>query len=141
MSSPPLEYYSRSKSSGLTNGPYDFTKETVESKVESNKAGNYAIGYTAPMGGFVIKIVGGSDESLQQKLFAELAVAKQKGYDKFCFKYASSPKERFEHECLNYHTFQRQLDNKDHPMSPSGTDLKCPDTVCAQFFQKRRDQT
>jgi len=139
MSSPPLEYYSRSKASGLPYGPYDFTEEVVGKEVTPSQAGNYVIGYTTPMGGFVIKIIGGSDVSLQQKLFTELGTAKQRGYDKFCFKYASSPKERFEQECLNYHSFQRQLDNKEHPQPPAGTDFKCPDTICAQFFQRSKD--
>ncbi|MBS7623148.1 hypothetical protein KEJ39_05680 [Candidatus Bathyarchaeota archaeon] len=138
MSSPPLEYYSRSKGSGLPYGPCDFTEETVEKEVLPGRAGNYAIGYTTPMGGFVVKIIGGSDNDLQEKLLTELDTARKRGYDRFCFKYASSPKERFEHECLNYHSFQRQLDNKEHPQPPSGTELECPDTICARFFQSGR---
>ncbi|MCX6659555.1 MAG: hypothetical protein NTX81_04150 [Candidatus Bathyarchaeota archaeon] len=138
---PPIEYLSRSPGLGLPNGPYDFRKEIVESTVLSRRAGNYSIGYTPPMGaGFVPKIVGGSDEDLQQELLQQLDIAARRGYDKFVFKYVNSPEERFEHECLNYHSFQQQLDNKQHPQPPAGTKLSCPDRVCELFFQHTNDK-
>jgi len=136
---PPIEYLTRSPGLGLPNGPYDFTKEVLERMVLPNKAGNYAIGYIGPIGGFAPKIVGGSDNDLLQEMLKKLDIARERGYDKFSFKYASSPTERFEKECLNYHSFQRQLDNKEHPRSPEGTKLSCPDKVCAQFFQYAND--
>lgn len=132
---PPLEYFTKDQSLGLPNGPYNFDKNTVEKTVEAKRAGNFAIGYIAPIGGFAPKIIGGSDEDLQKELLKRIEVINQKGYDKFVFKYATSVEERFELECHNYHTYQRQLDNKMHPSPPKGNDLKCPDRICAQFFK------
>jgi hypothetical protein len=132
---PPLEYFTKDQSLGLPNGPHDFDKNTVEKTVEAKRAGNFAIGYISPIGGFAPKIIGGSDEDLQKELLKRIEVIKQKGYDKFVFKYATSVEERFERECLNYHTYQRQLDDKMHPILPERNDLKCPDVICAQFFK------
>ncbi len=136
---PPIKYLTRSPGLGLPHGLYDFTEEVLESKILPNRAGNYAIGYIAPIGGFAPKIIGGSDSDLLQEMLRKLDTAKERGYDKFCFKYANSPEDRFEQECLNYHSFRRQLDNKKHPCSPEGTKLSCPDKVCAQFFQYAKD--
>jgi hypothetical protein len=132
---PPLEYSTKDQSLGLPNGPCDFDENTIKKTVEAKKAGNFAIGYIAPIGGFAPKIIGGSDEDVQKELLKRIEVTKQKGYDKFVFKYATSVEERFERECINYHTFHRQLDNKVHPFPPEGTDYSCPDTICAQFFK------
>ena len=135
----PIDYRTRPPRLGLTPGLHDFTREELESKVLPNRAGNYAIGYVGPIGGFAPKIIGGSDDDLLREMLRKLETARERGYDKFRFKYANSPKERFEQECLNYHSFQRQLDNKEHPRAPEGTRLSCPDKVCAQFFQYAKD--
>jgi len=131
-----MRFYDRTSSLGMPHGVYDFNKETVEEKVESMRAGNYAIGFLAPMGGFAPKMVGGSDEDLRGELLQRLDIAKQKGYDRFCFRYAKSPQDRFEHECWNYHTYIGQIDNKEHPRPPAGSSLSCPLTVCALFSHK-----
>jgi hypothetical protein len=130
-----IEYPTRNPSLGLPNGPHDFNKENVKNLVEKKRLGNYAIGYSSPIGGFIPRIIGRSDKDLQEELLNRNDVARQKGYDKFCFKYADSLKESFERECLNYHTYQRQLEDKMHPISSDGNDLKCPDRICAQFFK------
>jgi hypothetical protein len=132
---PPIEYLTRNPSLGLPNGPHNLDKENVENLVEKKRLGNYAIGYISPIGGFAPKIIGRSDKDIQEEILNKIDVAGQKGYDKFCFKYADSLKENFERECLNYHTYQRQLDNKMHPTPPEGSDFKCPDVICAQFFK------
>ena len=69
------------------------------------------------------------------KILNRIDMVRQKGYDKFCFKYADSLKEGFERECLNYHTYKRQLDDKMHPSPPQGHNIKCPDVICAKFFK------
>jgi len=134
----PIEYSTRNPSLGLPNGPYNLDKETVESLIEAKKNGNYAIGYIAPIGGFVPKIIGSSDKDLQKEILKKIEIAIKKGYNKFCFKYVNSSKERFERECLNFHTFQKQLDNKNHPLPPPGTNYSCPDRICAKFFHSEK---
>jgi hypothetical protein len=132
---PPIEYLTKNQSLGLPNGPYDFNKENVENLVENQKIGNYALGYLSPMGGFAPKMIGRSDKDLKEEMLIKIDIARKKGYNKFCFKYADSLKEGFERECLNYHTFQRQLDDKMHPNPPKSNNLKCPNKICAQFFK------
>lgn len=132
---PPIENLTKNPSLGLPNGPHDFNKENVENLVEKKRFGNYAVGYSSPIGGFIPKIIGRSDKDLQDIILNRIDVARKKGYDKFCFKYADSLKEGFERECLNYHTYKRQLDDKIHPSPPEGIDIKCPDVICAKFFK------
>jgi hypothetical protein len=132
---PSLDYLTKNPTLGLPNGPYHLNKENVKNFVEKKKSGNYAIGYASPVGGFIPKMVGRSDKNIQEAILNKIDEARRKGYDKFCFKYANSLKEAFERECLNYHTYNRQLDNKIHPSPPEGHDLKCPDVICAQFFK------
>ena len=136
---PSIEYLTKNRSLGLPNGPYDLDKESIERVVKSRKAGNFAIGYIAPIGGFAPKMIGGSDEDLRQGIMNKIETAHQRGYDKFCFKYTKSVKERFEIECFNFHNFHRQLDHKKHPYSPDGTNYSCPDKICAQFFNSGRN--
>lgn len=133
MSSP--DFLTKNPTLGLPNGPYDLNKENVEKFVKKKKSGNYAIGYASPVGGFIPKMIGRSDKDIQEVILNKIDEARGKGYDKFCFKYADSLKETFERECLNYHTYDRQLDNKMHPLPPEGYDLKCPDVICAKFFK------
>ena len=135
---PPIENLTKNPSLGLPNGPHDFNKENVENLVEKKRVGNYAIGYISPNGGFAPKMIGRSDKDLQEEMLIKIDVARKKGYDKFIFKYSDSLKEGFELECLNYHTYQRQLDNKIHPSPPKSNDLKCPNRICAQFFKSEK---
>lgn len=134
------EYFTKNKSLGLPNGPYDLNKVTIERLIKAGKAGNFAIGYISPIGGFAPKMIGGSDEDLRQEIMSKIEIAHQRGYDKFCFKYTSSVKERFEIECLNFHNFNRQLDQKKHPYPPDGVNYSCPDKMCAQFFNSGRNK-
>ncbi len=132
---PPTEYLTKNLTLGLPNGPYDFNKENVENLVEKKNVGNYAIGYSSPIGGFIPKMIGRSDKDVQEEILKKVDIARQKGYDKFLFKYADSLKDGFERDCLNYHSYKKQLDSKTHPKPPEGMNLKCPDVICAQFFK------
>ena len=133
----PIEYSTRNPSLGLPNGPYNLDKKTIQSVIGAKKTGNYAIGYISPIGGFAPKIIGSSNKDLRKEILKKIEISISKGYDKFCFKYVNSTKEIFDRECLNFHTFQKQLDNKNHPIPPAGTNYNCPDKICAKFFCKK----
>jgi hypothetical protein len=112
------------------NGPFDFTSEEIDKQVESNRIGNYALGY---MNGdtFMVKYVGRSDTDLNLELKARL----DRPYSKFKFSYASSVREAFDKECRNYHEFggKGSLDNEVHPARPSGADWPCSVTGCTEL--------
>jgi hypothetical protein len=112
------------------NGPFDFTSEQIDKQVESNRIGNYALGY---MDGdtFIVKYVGRSDTDLNQELKARL----DRGYSKFKFSYAGSVRQAFDKECNNYHDFggKAKLDNEVHPARPSGTNWPCPVSGCTEL--------
>jgi hypothetical protein len=80
---------------------------------------------------FVVKYVGRSDTDLNAELKARL----DKGYSKFKLSYASSVKEAFGRECLNYHEFggKKLLDNDIHPARPANTDYPCPVSTCTEL--------
>ncbi len=101
-------------------GQYDFDLDTINNKVDENKIGNYALGYTKNSG-FYPKYVGRSDSDLQ----GELQARSQKNHSNFMFSYASSSSEAYKKECQNYHDFIKQLENEIHPASPEGKNLSC----------------
>jgi len=109
-------------------GPFDYDTPTIQSKVDSEKIGNYALGKTDDKGDFYPKYVGRSDSDLQGELTSRLQ--DKDHHSKFKFSYADSKKEAFEKECKNYHDFEKSLENKIHPDSPNGMNLKCP--VCGK---------
>jgi len=103
----------------MDNGPYDTAEETINSFVE-NRLGNYALGFVKKTGGFSPKYVGRGD--VHDRLIAHL---KDEYYQpKFKFSYAKNEKEAYTKECKNYHDFEDQLLNKEHPKLPKG--IKCP---------------
>jgi len=100
-------------------GPYDLNLETIDSTVK-NRLGNYALGFVKKEGGFVPKYVGRGD--VYDRLYAHL-------YDEynqpsFKFSYAKNETEACEKECKNYHDFEDNLMNKEHPKLSKGN--KCP---------------
>jgi len=114
----------------LKYGPFLFDSVTVEEKIESNKIGNFVLGYAKEStGGFVPKYAGRSDTDLKKELRARLQAA-SKSRQLFKFDYAQSVREAFEKECVHYHDFRKQLDNDTHPRRPEGTDFPCPVQDC-----------
>lgn len=51
------------------------------------------------------------------------------GYTHFWYEYSQSSSEAFLKECEYYHKY-RPPDNKSHPVSPSGLNLRCPIIGC-----------
>jgi len=114
----------------LKYGPFLFDTVTVEEKIESNKIGNFVLGYAKEStGGFVPKYAGRSDTDLKKELRARLQAA-SKSRQLFKFDYAQTVREAFEKECVHYHDFRKQLDNDTHPRRPEGTDFPCPVQDC-----------
>lgn len=108
-------------STGLK-GPFSLDSTTINAQVKKNSIGAYALGHIKKdTGGFVPKYVGRSDNDLNGRLQAHIAE-----YPQFKFEYYSSAKKAFEKECNLYHDWKKQLDNKEHPDRPNGTDWKCP---------------
>lgn len=101
------------------------TPDVVRTVVAPNMIGAYALG-NVENGEFVVKYVGRSDSSLQQRLLAHNYLY---CFEYFIFQYAPTPKEAFElesrwwHDCRTNHI---PLKNKIHPDSPAGLGLSCP---------------
>lgn len=110
-------------------GPYNFTYEKIDEFVTQISAGNYALGYVNAKGTFIVQYVGRSDSDVNAELKARLSSK----YKKFKYSYATSAKAAFEKECRNYHAFggKKELDNKNHPGRPDGTNWECP--ICTIF--------
>ena len=111
-------------------GPYKLDKETIDQKV-TMKAGAYALGQLDKEGFFIPKYVGRSDDNLYKRLsYRMIGLALLKDwvgkYSHFRFEYYGSPKAAFEKECNLYHDFKKQLDNKQHPDRPDGSNWQCP---------------
>lgn len=108
------------------NGPYQLTMVAVNREVTKVSAGNYALGHINENGGFVPKYVGRSDSDISKRLLQHVNDGL---YKSFKYSYETSPKAAFEKECVNYHDFIKQLDNKIHPDRPDNSkSWKCP--VC-----------
>ena len=104
-------------------GPYSLDIDTIDAEVKKkNSAGAYALGHVNKEGEFVPKYVGRSDDDINGRLKKWVGSE----YSKFKFKYYDSPKAAFEKECNLYHDWKNQLDNKQHPDRPDGTNWKCP---------------
>lgn len=105
-------------------GPFGLLAQTIDKNVRDQSIGNYALGY---MKGdkFIVKYVGRSDTNLNSRLHSWVG----KGYKLFKYSYASSVKQAFEKECVNYHDFggNQKLDNDIHPDRPSKKDWECPE--------------
>ena len=112
------------------NGPYELTNEIIDSLVNDNKMGNYALGYVKNKTFYVV-YVGRSDTNLNARLKDH--VGEKEKYKCFKFSYATSIKSAYEKECQNWHDFgdeEGQLDNKIHPDKPADSTFACP--VCEE---------
>lgn len=104
--------------------------KTIDSKVSKTSPGNYGLGYIQDNTFHVCRI-GRSKDDVKGRL--KQYVGKKPGrYTHFRFKYASSIKEAFEKECMNFHDCDPP-DNKNHPDRPDNEDWQCP--VCKGTHQ------
>ena len=118
-------------------GPFDFNINSIDINVNKVCGGNYALGTEDKItSNFHVTYVGRSDSDLNNKLKKKLSQTKsivskfeQKNIS-FKYSYAFSPKEAFDKECYNYHSFVRskKLTNNIHPEKPKDVSCMCP--VC-----------
>ncbi len=109
-------------------GPFLLTRSIINEKVDQDRVGNYALGYSDG-NTFCVQYVGRSDTDVKARL--EQHVPEK--YSRFMFSYATTQKAAFEKECRNYHDFIKiqKLDNKNHPDRPARSSWKCP---CCDVF-------
>lgn len=106
---------------------YDLSIKTIDTYVEKNKIGNYALGYIEG-DNFYVCYVGRSDSDLNGRLKNHINESEK--YKCFKFSYAMDIREAYIKECKNWHDFggkEGALDNKIHPNKPEGiSNIKCP---------------
>jgi hypothetical protein len=103
-------------------------EETIKTKIEAGRIGNYALGRLGPKGTFLPKKIGRSEEDLQADLLHWAGYAR---YTHFAYLYVPTVKRAYEKECNNYHDLLPYLDkNPPHPTPPEGSGFKCPNRWC-----------
>jgi ribosomal protein L37AE/L43A len=114
-------------------GPFPLTADQVTTVITEKSPGSFVLGHLKADGEFTPRMVGRADRNLCQELELQVRFGKFNG---FKFRYASTPKTAFEHECCDFHDCGEceALDNKYHPVRPSHTDWECP--VCGSKFLK-----
>ncbi len=100
---------------------FRFEQVVIERMVRPGEPGNYVLGFKDDSGEFIPRYIGRSDSDLRAEITEKLSTMKY-AYFKFSL---GNPKIAFETECAQYHNFRGQLENKTHPASPTGSDLRC----------------
>lgn len=100
---------------------FRFEQIVINRLIRPGLPGSFALGTKDDKGEFVPKFVGRSDIDLRGDLMAKAGVP-QYPYFKFAI---MPPPAAYEIECVSFHSYQRKLDNKTHPVSPAGMDLNC----------------
>ena len=98
-------------------GPFLYDSKNIESAVDSDRDGNYALGYK-DKNEFIPKYVGRGNIKNELKNYLNKYKAPL-----FMFSYADTKQDMIEKECENYHYF-KPVWNERHPALPSG--MKCP---------------
>lgn len=103
-------------------GPFELSKDHLESTLPKSISGVFALGYVDQVGRFRVERVGRDTSNLQTTLGDLIGCAMQ-------FKYAatSTSREAFELECELYHRLRPPC-NVMHPNRPAGSIWTCP--VC-----------
>jgi len=107
--------------------PYPLNALVIRKQVEPSSPGVFVLSYDRTMDARIVR----TDTDLR------LALSEFLGrYAYFHFEAIAPRKERFERECELYHRLggdRGQLDNEEHPLPPSGPQLKCP--VCVKVTE------
>ena len=101
-------------------GPFNLSKDGINSAVKSTLPGYYALGYVSA-NTFYIQRVGRSDADLNKRLHDY-----EGQYLQFKCGYAASQYQAFLAECELWHEYGNRTTNPLHPDRPNGTDWKCP---------------
>lgn len=108
-------------------GAYSLNSESVNKAVSETSPGAYVLGeFKADH--FQPRYVGRSDRNVRGRLIDHVS---DTDYSFFCFQYCGTVREAFEAECIFFHSFESDLDNKRHPDRPNGKDWSCP---CCDHF-------
>ena len=102
-------------------GTYRFEQIVVNRLIKPGVSGNFALGIKDEKDEFVPKLIGRSDVDLRGELMAR-AVTPPYPYFKFAI---AMPPFAYEVECAGFHSYAGRLDNKTHPVSPEGMNLRC----------------
>ncbi len=110
-------------------GPFDLKDEVIEKEVSAYLVGNYALGFLSKNGKFVVKVVGRSDENLQDGI--KTAREKYAGNiflrlfgagvpNKFKYSFANTVDAAYQVECRLFETFggTEKLLNEQKPSAP-----------------------
>jgi hypothetical protein len=100
---------------------FRFEQVVIDRLVKPGQSGNYVLGFKDESGEFIPKFIGRSDFDLRSEMTAKLAATK---YPYFKFSLCN-PRIAFETESAQFHNYRGQLDNKTHPVSPTGSGFKC----------------
>lgn len=109
-------------------GPFAFDAPSINAHVTENAAGSFILGCLNENNEFIPSFVGRAASDLRTELLFQLRLGKQ--CHTFMFRYASSPHQAFEQQCVDFHECGgcEFLDNPRHPARPSHTKWECP--VC-----------
>jgi hypothetical protein len=100
---------------------YRFQAEVIERVIPAGQPGNYVLGERNESGEFFPKLIGRSDTDVRGELLSKVG-ALQYPFFKFS---NSGPRNAYDLECAQYHTFGRQLENKAHPVATPGSGNTC----------------
>jgi len=100
-------------------GPFQLTVPGIETHLQDDSPGVYALGNTRN-DLFLVSYVGRADD-LKEGLKSHMTGP----YRQFKFAYALSDEDAFLKQCELYHDFVG-LDNSQHPCPPPGMQLRCP---------------
>lgn len=110
-------------------GPFDLKDAVIDTKINANAIGNFALGFMNDSGKFVVKVIGRSDDDLQSDLksarrrYTGSFLAKLLGrssLDKFKYSLADTAQSAYQVEQRAFETFggHDKLLNKQAPTPP-----------------------
>lgn len=116
----------------IREGPYSLTLDEIHAVVTQKSPGSFILGTIDADGTFKPRAVGRAATDVRSELELQTRLASQ--YNAFVFRYAASPHQAFEHQCIDFHECGEcvGLENKRHPARPSHTDWLCPE--CGESF-------
>ncbi len=97
--------------------------DSIDNFITVKSAGIYILSRDSKTAAYV----GRSDHDLASRL--KQYSIEEYGYTHFWFEYTSSVKDAYLKECEYYHKYNSP-DNKNHPATPEGTNLRCPVSGC-----------
>ena len=110
-------------------GPFDLKDAVIDTKVNTNAIGNFALGFMNDSGKFVVKVIGRSDGDLQGDLKSARRrysggmlskVLGRNSLDKFKFSLADTAQSAYQVEQRTFESFggHEKLLNKEAPSPP-----------------------